>query len=331
VSQVHRAVLPDGSEVAVKVQRPGAADAMALDLAILGRAAALAHRFAVLRRHVDLRGFVAEVERGSAQEMDFRREAEVSERFARNFRGTAGVRIPRVHWRHTTRRLLVTEFVEGRKISDLSLRGHGKYPELAERGAHLFFRQVLEHGLFHADLHPANLLVTDRGEIAYLDLGIWGELDREERHAVVGALTGLLCRDGHLALRHLARLGVRVEPHRAGPFVADVREVLEEAVGPTLGEVDVARIGRGILAAARRHRVLFPHKYALLVKALLTIEGAARTLHGRFDPEKAARDYLAGWFASEARLSMILEGTWRAALLGALLEGSPTASPSPAV
>jgi ubiquinone biosynthesis protein len=320
LSQVHRAELPDGRTVAVKVQRPGAALALERDVALLARIAALLGRAPFLSRHLDLEGFVGEIGRSAAQELDFRREGEIAERFARAFRDEPGLRIPRIHWGLTSRRILTMDCLEGFSISDPRARGTPGYEKLAEEGARFFFRQVLDLGLFHADLHPSNLFVTADGRIGYVDFGIWGELGVEERHAILGTLAGLLARDATLALRHLARLGIEIPPERRISFARDVSAELDRAMGPTLQDTSVARMGLGLLAAVRKHRVRVPHKYALLVKALLTVEGSARLLHGSFDMEAAARAYLLNRPASRIGIGTLLEAAYRAAVLAALAE-----------
>ncbi|GAB4261890.1 MAG: AarF/ABC1/UbiB kinase family protein [Deferrisomatales bacterium] len=315
LSQVHRAVLPGGAPVAVKVQRPGAAQSLQRDLRLVGRAARLLVALSPLRGRVDPRALWGEVLETAAAELDFRREAETAETVARNLRGVEGVRIPRVYWGWTGRRVLTTEFVEGAKISDPSARGRGDYPELAERGARVFLSQVLEHGLFHADLHPANLLLTPAGEIAYVDFGITGRLSPEERRALLGALAGLLCRDAPLALRHLALLGVGIPRERVAAFTEEVATVMDRALVPRLGELPMGEIGRGILAAVHRHRVVFPRKHALLIKALVTIEGTARLLHPGFSFEREARNYLSELARKGVTLGGLAELAWRAAAL----------------
>lgn len=325
LSQVHRAVLPSGEAVAVKVQRPGAAEAMEGDLRVAAAVLPLLVPLTPLRGRVDAAALWGELRETFSDELDFRREAEVGAAVARSLRTLPGVRIPRVHWGWTTRRILTAQYVEGVKISDPSVRARADYAELAERGARVFLQQVLRDGVFHADLHPANILITPLGEIAYLDFGIAGRLDAAERRAVLGALAGLLARDPPLALRHLAVLGVRVPPEEAPGFAAAVDHIMDEALAPSLGETSLARIGRGILAAVYRHRVVFPRKYALLVKALLTIEGSARLLHPEFSFEAAARSYLIETGARELGIGRLLEAGWR----GLALVGAGALAPAP--
>jgi ubiquinone biosynthesis protein len=318
LSQVHRAVLPSGEAVAVKVQRPGAAESMRRDLRLVAGLLPLLVRLTPLGRRLDAVSLWSELRETFEEELDFRREAEVAGAMGRNFCAFPGVRVPRVHWGWTTRRVLTAEHVEGVKISAAAVRGRADYAELAERGARAFLQQVLRDGLFHADLHPANLLITPRGEIAYLDFGITGRLTPRERRDVLGALAGLLSRDPPLALRHLAGLGVRVPPQEVQGFAGAVDRIMDQALAPSLGETSLSRIGRGILGAVHRHRVSFPRKYALLAKALITVEGSARLLHPGFSFEAAARGYLLGELGRELGVSRLLEAGWRGlALVGA--------------
>jgi ubiquinone biosynthesis protein len=320
VSQVHRARLACGDEVAVKVQRPGVRKLLHGDLLAVEKLARLFSWLPFLPHRFDLAAFVGHLREASLRETDFRQEAQIAERFRRAFRGEPQVIIPRVHWSHTTGRVLTTGFLTGHKISHALSRSGEGFSGLAELGARLFFRQVFEFGLFHADLHPSNIFITDDGKIGYLDFGIWGALSFDERTAMLGTLVGLLNRDSDVAFANLEKLGVTAPPASAKAFTDDIGQVLAHGVGPSLSQTSLARIGRGILKAVRRHRVRVPHKYALLIKALITVEGAARGLHGEFDMEGAARDYLGPLVMLHYGPVQAAELVWRLATLTALAQ-----------
>ncbi len=329
LSQVHRAALPDGQAVAVKIQRPGAGTSLRRDLRIAGGLARLAVAASPLRRRVDLPSLWQEILDTAEAELDFRREAEVAEEMARNFRHSTTVCVPRVHWAYTSRRVLTTDFVPGAKISALGARARGDYEGLAEAGARAFLKQILEDGLFHADLHPANLFITPQGKIAYLDFGISGRITPGERHAILGTLVGLLARDAELALRHLSRLGVRVPPGRERAFAEDIGRAMDQALAARLDDVSIGAVGRGVLAAVYRNGVVFPRRHSLLIKGLLTIEGTARLLHPGFSFETAARSYLAKRSRTRLTLGAAAEAIWRAAAilgLAALEDPKPHSS-----
>lgn len=332
VSQVHRAVTFSGEKLAVKVQRPDAENRLAQDLGILHSLASFLGRLPTVRPHGDPAAFVERIMESCREETDFRREAEACERFGVMFRREERLKIPKVYWGFTTRRVLATEFIDGWNLADPKARSAPGFDELAEVGAQLFFRQVLEYGLFHADLHPSNVFVTSDGRIAYLDFGIRGELDAMERENLLGAIMGMLARDERQVLTSLGKLGVLITPGRGHAFAADMRKVLEKSFGASLAETSTAMLGRGVMHAVGKHGVRLPHKYALLVKALLTVEGSARTLHDSFNMEAAAKDYVTGRHAGSLRPSLIAEAVWRLVLLGeALRPDSPCKSDPAAI
>ena len=322
ISQVHRAVTNAGDVVAVKIQRPDAAALLKGDVALFVNLALVLNKLSFINKHIDIIGFVKEIESSCALELDFRREGEIAERFKRNFTVSPKPKIPKVYWELTTKTVLTTEYISGHKISERATATGEEYRELALRGSFIFFRQVLSHGLFHADLHPSNVLITDDGEIAYVDFGIWGELSDEERQNVFGALAGMVSRDSVIALRHLEALGVEVDPGSRANFINDISAIIDSALTGDLADIDMSRVGRGILTAVKKNRVRFPHKYALLIKALLTIEGSARTLYSEFELERAASRYLHEHFAQGAPLSLITEGMWRGAIYMELSKGA---------
>lgn len=320
VGQVHRAVTRGGDILAIKIQRPDAAERLLADLALLRRVAAFFGSLRIISAHGDPAAFVDQLRASAAEETDFRLEGEVCERFRVLCRKEARIKIPRVHWEFTTRRVLATEFIEGWKISDREARQAPGYGELAEIGAAFFFRQVMEFGLFHADLHPANVLVTSDGKIGYVDFGIRGELDGGERHALVRVVAGMLVKEETAVLAALSELGVGIPRDREKAFAAEVGAVLKTAFAATLADTSIAALGKGLMAAVKKHHVRLPHKYALLVKALLTIEGSARTLHATFDMRGAAQSYLVKGYLPGLGIAPLAEGCWRALLFGAALK-----------
>lgn len=317
VAQVHRAQTPDGRPLAVKVLRPGVEERVLRNLRLARRLAPVLGLWPALRGRVDAGALWGELERAARAELDLRAEGETACELARGLRDEPRIRIPEVYWPGTARRVLSAEWIEGHKLSAPEARRHPEYRELAEVGARAFFRQVLELGVFHADLHPANLLVTPAGEVGYVDFGLRGRLAPGERRAALGVLVGLLARDAGLALRNLEHLGVRVPRERRSWFVEEVDRVLGVALRPRLEEMELAAMGLGLLGAARRAGVRFPHRHALLVKALLSIEGTARLLHPGFSLERCAGEYLAERTLADLRPGLLLEAAWRgAALLG---------------
>ncbi len=309
IAQVHRArlrepsrpvwgdVMPAGTPVAVKVVRPGVEQDVMADLVVARRFVQRLARLAAVRRwNVD--SLVEELAASLHRELDLRNEARVSDRFAFDFRDDPRVFAPRVVWSRTTRRVLTMDFVQGWRLSDLddAVRGGVDAYGLAVHGAEVFMRQVLVHGRFHADLHPANLLVTPDDRIAYLDFGIVGELTPHERAAVAQVLAALVFRDPERALRYSAQLGVTVPSDRATAVCENLHLLMERTLGSGAlagaTPADVKGFGLGLLSLLARHGIEIPVGYGLLVKSLVTVEGVARALYPEIDIIETARPFV---------------------------------------
>lgn len=331
IAQVHRATLREryrpvwgdalaaGASVAVKVVRPEAGRTIEADLAVAGRTIGLLKRFGFMRR-VDLSSLLDEFASSLRSELDLRNEGRVADRFSFDFRDDPAVLTPRVVWPLTTRRVLTMEYVEGWRLSELdqaALAGVDARA-LAIHGATAFMRQVLVHGRFHADLHPANIFVTPDGRIAYLDFGIVGRLTPREREHIAQVLVALAYGDADRALRHSAELGVEVPAES----LAAVTHDLSVLIGRTLGgdSVDVRHFGVGFLALLGRHGIGIPVGYGLLVKSLVTVEGVARALYPEIDILDTAKPFATGLVAQAIGRPSVLAQRLPRAIRAALRE-----------
>jgi ubiquinone biosynthesis protein len=181
IAQAHRARLPDGTRLVLKVQRPGIERTVSHDLSALYLLVGLIERYIPESRSLNLRGIVDEFSRVIRREMDFFLEAANTERFRQNFEGFEGIVVPGVVWELTTKRLLALESIDGTPVDDVdALRARGVDPTALSRvAARAFLKQVFDDGLFHGDLHSGNLLVTPKGDLAFLDFGAVGYLSED--------------------------------------------------------------------------------------------------------------------------------------------------------
>ena len=302
IAQVHRArlaeearpawgpALPARAPIAVKVVKPGVFESIEGDLELGRRAIRWMHRLGFARR-LDMAVFVDELEESLSREVDMRVEGRTADRFAFDFRDDPLIRVPRVVWNRTTRQVLTMEYLEGWRLSELdaAIRLGIDVEGLARHGAVAFMKQVLVHGRFHADLHPANLFVTTDGRIVYLDFGIVGHLGLEEREAVTEILAAIVGRDPEAALRHAEDLGLEIRPEHRETLTRDLHALMDETLDR---ERDIRHFGMGLLTLLRRHRVRVPIGFGLLVKALVTVEGVARALHPEIDMVETARPFV---------------------------------------
>jgi ubiquinone biosynthesis protein len=303
IAQVHRAtlaapcrpvwgdVLPAGADVVVKVVRPGAAESIRGDVAIVRR---LATRLAGTRfaRRFDPVALVDEFAETVDRELDLRKEGRFADRFAFDFRDDDKVVAPRIVWSRTTAKVLTMEYITGWRLSDLeTARAAGvDCRGLAIHGATAFMRQVFVYGRYHADLHPANIFVTPENTIAYLDFGIVGYLTPEERMNITQVMAALVYRDPDRALRYSEKLGVHVPPEHVEPVRKGLGELLDGDVRPD-GTRDFAHFGLGFLRLLGAHDIAIPAGYGLLIKSLATVEGVARALYPEIDIVSTAQPF----------------------------------------
>lgn len=292
IGQVHRATLPDGTGVAVKVRRPGVEEVVETDLEILQDLARLIEERWRPER-ISPVAFVDEVARVLRREMDYRLEAGNIQRFRRAWAGDPRVRIPRVYWDLTTSRVLVMEYLSGVKVDDRAgLERLGVDPrQIARLGAEIFLQQVLIDGVFHGDPHPGNLLVLDDGSLGMLDFGIVGRLDQELLDAVADLFVGVTRRDTERIVRGLTRVGAVGDDVDPRALRRDLSDLIDRHYGKTLQQMELGPIVQEILRLAHRHQLRLPEDLLLLAKALVTIEGVGKHLDPDFNALEIAEPF----------------------------------------
>ena len=295
IARVYRATLPDGAEVAVKVQRSDIQKVIAVDLEIMMDLARLAEQH--------LRGFealqpaavVEEFARVIENELNFHVEARSIERFSLHFAGDPTVHIPAVFRAHSTKRVLTTAFVHGIKISEQQrLRDAGyDLALLATNGANAMMRQVFEHGFFHGDPHPGNLLALPGGVVCFLDFGMMGRLDKEHQEDLATMLACIVNRDDERLTQTILHVAVNPdEVQDPRGLKRSVTDFVERYAYLPLEQINAAEVLNDLLAMILTYRVKLPPEFYLLIKALVTIEGVGKQLNPQFDIVAHAQPYI---------------------------------------
>ncbi len=276
LAQVYRARLATGEEVAVKIQRPGVKATMALDIDIMR---ALAHRASRLMKgdqFIDLCEVVEEMWSTFLEETDFRREAENLKEFARLNEECVFIGSPRVYSELCTEYVLVMEYVEGIPIHQADRLVAAGY-DLEEIGVKLldnYATQVLDHGFFHADPHPGNLIIRG-GQIVYIDLGIMGRLSDRDRIGFASIIEAVGKSDAAALKEALIRFAIQkdnsVIDHTR--FLADLDVLLADYGSAGIGQIDVGNMLTDIMALTRSCRVMLPTSVTNVARGLVTIEG----------------------------------------------------------
>lgn len=330
VAQAHAATLKDGSRVVVKVQRPGIDRTIDTDISILHFLAETIERYIPESKIYNPTGLVSEFFRTMRNELDFTHEAQNAELLAQNAKEDPHLKIPKVYWELTARKVLTIERLEGIRANRLEeVRGAGiDTKELAKFGVQSFFRMVFVDGFFHGDLHAGNIFVMGPTVLGLIDFGICGRFDRPTREAIAGLFVSLVRQDFVALSRGYIELSDTRERIDVERFAKDLSQALGPVLDRPLSQVNTAELTVELAKVATRHRVPLARDLMLFFRALVTLEALGRDLdpelmlfeHGiefakilvkeRLRPERLAEDFLR--FGTDiASLSQDLPGELR--------------------
>ncbi|MHB9101422.1 MAG: ABC1 kinase family protein, partial [Sulfuricella sp.] len=336
IAQVHRARLEDGSEVVVKVRRPGIRPIIEADLRWLMRLAQLAEAESPELRAFHPQEVVRQFTQSLRHELDFAGECRNAERIAENFAGYADqdesignataeaapesppalpiIVIPRVYWQWTGERVCVQEFIDGiswRNLQAVDQAGLDR-KILARRGARAVLKMIVEDGFFHADPHPGNVFYLPGNRIAFIDFGMVGRLTEERRDQLIRLLLGL----------------VKHEPQRVADVMLDwtgngavdedglmleIQTFVDQYHGMALKQLKLGAMLSDLVAILRQHQLALPADLALLVKAFISLEGMGRELDPDFDMAGEAMPMLEQALRARYTPAALLKRGWRAA------------------
>ncbi|HET8607812.1 MAG TPA: AarF/UbiB family protein [Gaiellaceae bacterium] len=293
IGQVHRAQLPNGRRVAVKVQRPDAPRQIEADLALLLQAARLGKERVRAFDFIDAEQLVDEFARSIRQELDYRLEGRNAEAFHRNFAGHPHVRIPRVYWSYTRARVLTLEFLEGEQLADLDLASWSleERRRLAYLVAEGWMTMIFRHGFFHGDPHPANILVLGRDQVGLVDFGLTGKLTDDDMSKLTRLFIDAASENVDALPKRLSDLGVRYPKELEDQFLAELRELFYRYYGARLSEIDPLQVIREAFALIYRMNLHLPTRFVMLDKAIATLGSVGVELYPDFNVFEIAKPY----------------------------------------
>jgi ubiquinone biosynthesis protein len=293
IGQVHRAVLPNGHAVAVKVQRPGAPEQIEADLGLLYQAARIAKERVRALDFVDVREVVDEFARAIRQELDYRLEGRNAEQLHRNFAGHPHVRIPRVYWTYTRARVLTLEFIEGFQLADIDESGYSleDRKRLAEVMSEAWMTMVFRDGFFHGDPHPANILVIRPDLIGLVDFGLAGKLTDDDVSKATRLFIDVANENVEALPKRLAELGVRYPKEREAEFLQEIRELFYRYYGASLAEIDPLQVIREVFGLIYSLNLRLPTRFIILDKAIATLASVGVELYPEFNVFEVAKPY----------------------------------------
>ena len=281
IAQVHRAALPDGTEVVLKIRRPGVRPRVEADLRLIAELARKAEQASPEIARYRPRALVAQLSEAMLDELDFTTEGRNTDRFAADFARKPDVVIPTVYWDYTTDRVLVQDYLDGVAPTDAErLRAGGVDPhQLARIGADAVLDMVLVNGRFHADPHPGNLRGMAGDRVGLLDFGMVGTVTPRRRAELIGFVQALAGGDAQRMAEVLADWTEGSDVPSRSLTAGAERLIARHGQG----QVDLPAVVADLMALMRQERVSAPPDLMLILKALVTIEGVLSRVDPEFD------------------------------------------------
>jgi len=294
LGQVHKAILKNGNTVAVKVQRPGLREQITLDLYIVRNIAIwLKNNIGLIRS--DLVALIDELGKRVFEEMDYINEADNAEKFRIMHEKNTKIAVPKIYQEFTSRRVLTMEWIEGTKLTNLEdVKKLGIDPdEMIEIGVQCSLEQLLEHGFFHADPHPGNLLALKDGRLCYLDFGMMSEVSRDSRSGLIQAVVHLVNKNFDKLSHDFVKLGFLSKEVNLEPIVPAFQDVFVNAIELGVSKMDFKSVTDDMSGVMYKFPFKLPPYYALIIRSLITLEGIALSVDPNFKILGAAYPYFA--------------------------------------
>ena len=301
IAQVHPARLKDGTEVVVKVVRPGIKKTIDRDMQLLMTIARMARRYSAEARRLRPVEVVEEYDKTIHDELDLMREAANCALLRRNFSGSDMLYVPQIFWDYTRSNVMVQERIHGTPVDQIEehKRNGISMEMLAARGVEIFFTQVFRDNFFHADMHPGNIFVGPRGQYIGVDFGIMGTLTTEDQRYLAENLLAFFHRDYRKVAELHVESGWVPGDTRVDEFEAAIRAVSEPIWEKPISEISFGHFLLRLFQTARRFNMEVQPQLVLLQKTLLNIEGLGRQLYPELDLWSTAKPFMEKWMAEQ--------------------------------
>ncbi len=293
ISQTHRATLADGTPVILKVQKPGVAELVRVDLLLLEL---LVRSVNPLNPKLQLLQMFQDFKESTLREVDYRAEAKNIDRFRKNYRkifSDSEVSFPKYFPDVSTERVLALEPMHGKKVSEMR-QGSTVARKAASAGLAAVLEQIFDHGFFHADPHAGNLFfLEDEGRLGFIDLGMVGQLEAEDKRKFLKVLLAVLNRDRGKLARSLFELGTASKQTKFDKFDKAVQGMLDDMKAKGVDNLRLDQMLNRLLSISRQNGIHIPNRYIMMIRSCLVIEGVARSLDPKISIAKVATPIVA--------------------------------------
>ena len=313
IAQVHSAQLKDGTEVIVKIRRPGITETIAADLRLLEKLAAMAESQLPILKPYRPQQLVRELARSLSRELDLASECRNAERIAANLVHMPWIVVPRVHWDFTRERINVQDRivgVAGHQLTELEAHGYDRQL-LARRGAQAVLKMIVEDGLFHADPHPGNVFYLPDNRIAFIDFGMVGRLSKRRREDLLNLLLGLVERQPQAVVEVLLDWTGDEQGVHLDTLEGEIEAFVDQYYGVPLAQLSLGSMLGDVTAILREHHLALPSDLALLIKAFITLEGLGRGLDPEFHMAEEALPLLRKVMRAQYHPRVLAQRAWR--------------------
>lgn len=295
IAQVHRARLADGTEVIVKIRRPGITEVIEADLRLLGHLAAMAEAELPWLKPYRPQMLMREFGKSLQQELDLAAECRNAERIATNMQALPSIVIPRVHWQHTNTRVNVQDYmggVSGSNLEQLTPQDGFDRSALAQRGAQAVLKMIVQDGFFHADPHPGNVFYLSGNRVAFIDFGMVGRLSARRRGELLQLMLGLVERDPQAVADVLLDWAGDEHQSNLSQLESEIETFVDQYHGLPLADLSLSQMLGDITAILRYNHLSLPSDLALLIKAFVSLESMGRGLDPDFHMAEQATPLL---------------------------------------
>ena len=294
ISQVYKAKLKDGSSVILKYKRPGIRETVETDLLIMRDLVSVLVNYSDTLRKVNLNQVLAAFTKSLLEELSFIKEQQNILRFARNFKDDGGLHPVHVYPEFSTDNLLCMSFVDGAKITDKEKLATWNldFDEIVDTGLRLYLTQVIDHGFFHADPHPGNLLVLPTGQIAFIDLGSMGAMMPSDKQNLENFVLHFIQKDAKRLVETIEKMALNAKIDNPSQLERDLYEIFELLDTQSLENIDIKDFFTRFSRILNTNEILMPDYVYLLVRGIVLIEGIGRELSPGINIVEAVRPYV---------------------------------------
>ena len=308
VAQVHKGVLKNGNKVAIKILRPNIKQTLFRDFKLFYGICNILEFFSTNCKRLSLKEIISTFAQSSLDEIDLRLEASNSEQLSENFTNYKFFDTPKIYWEYTTKKILVSEFIEGVRIDQISnLKININIEKLTKVASEIFFYQSFRDGFFHGDLHPGNIFVNQSGKIIAVDFGIMGRLNLNDRKFLAKLFNFLLNKQFYEIAKLHKENGMLDKNTDLYKLTQEIRILSTPILNKPIGDISMGNLFGEILSLSRKFNIKFQAKFCLLQKSMIMAEGIARQINPKANIWQTTEPLMEEWINENMKYDFLFE------------------------